>query len=312
MARATFFDERGNSVPEDHCSGPSAGMNPWRTQRTRLDSEQRHRPAAEVGVPHHRRLRAPHVGPALERGVVGVDRRAHHAADVERLLAAGVGLLGEHVADARQRRARSRCAASRGRRGRRGSLRRGATRKAFAGSDVGVLVVREQDAARGRQVVRPVLALAVGTHDSLVPADPEVVLGRDRARVVERLLAGQHHRARRRHDEDAARVHQHRRLGVPIRLRADVDAGDDDVDLASRLRELDDPPQHARRSSPCSRCRSPSRSSRRPTARTSRRGSCSRSALSSAAMIRRHSGSASEPSARVGSPSSVTRAIPSG
>ncbi len=41
-------------------------------------------------------------------------------------------------------------------------------------------------------------------------------------------------------------------------------------------------------------------------------GSCSRSAMSIAAMIRRHSGSASDPSARDGSPSSVTRAIPSG
>ena len=39
-------------------------------------------------------------------------------------------------------------------------------------------------------------------------------------------------------------MHEHRRLGVPVRLGADVDAGHDDVDLAARLRELDDPPQH--------------------------------------------------------------------
>ena len=41
-------------------------------------------------------------------------------------------------------------------------------------------------------------------------------------------------------------------------------------------------------------------------------GTPSSSARSSAAMIRRHSGSASEPSARVGSPSSATRSMPSG
>ena len=41
-------------------------------------------------------------------------------------------------------------------------------------------------------------------------------------------------------------------------------------------------------------------------------GTPSSSARSSPAMIRRHSGSASEPSARVGSPSRATRSMPSG
>ena len=41
-------------------------------------------------------------------------------------------------------------------------------------------------------------------------------------------------------------------------------------------------------------------------------GTSSRSARSSAAITRAHSGSASEPSPRVGSPSSATRSIPSG
>ena len=41
-------------------------------------------------------------------------------------------------------------------------------------------------------------------------------------------------------------------------------------------------------------------------------GTCIRSARSSAAMIRRHSGSARLPSPRVGSPSSATRVMPSG
>jgi len=38
-------------------------------------------------------------------------------------------------------------------------------------------------------------------------------------------------------------VHQHRRLGVPVRLGAHVDAGHDHVDLAAVLGEPDDPPQ---------------------------------------------------------------------
>ena len=41
-------------------------------------------------------------------------------------------------------------------------------------------------------------------------------------------------------------------------------------------------------------------------------GACRRRASARAASIRRHSGSASAPSARVGSPSSTTRRIPSG
>ena len=43
-----------------------------------------------------------------------------------------------------------------------------------------------------------------------------------------------------------SRVHEHGRFGVPVRLAADVDAGDDDVDLAAGLRELDQPAQGER------------------------------------------------------------------
>src|SRR5665647_3418173 len=43
------------------------------------------------------------------------------------------------------------------------------------------------------QVGRPVLGLTVRTHDTVVATDAKVVLGRDPAREVERLLAGQHH-----------------------------------------------------------------------------------------------------------------------
>ena len=39
-------------------------------------------------------------------------------------------------------------------------------------------------------------------------------------------------------------MHEHCRLGVPVRLRADVDSGHHDVDLMAALRELDDPPEY--------------------------------------------------------------------
>ena len=102
----------------------------------------------------------------------------------------------------------------------------------------------QQDRARVGQRGRPVLALPVGSHDPVEAADAEVVLGRHATGVVERLLTGQHHRAGGGHHQDAAGVHQHGRLGVPVRLGAHVHPGDDDVDLAAALGELDQAAQH--------------------------------------------------------------------
>ncbi len=119
-------------------------------------------------------------------------------------------------------------------------FRRNSAGPLLARDDVGVVVVLQQHLERTHQIRRPVLRLPIGAHDAVVAADAVVVLRGDTARIVERLLAREDHRRIRRHHEDALRVHQHRRLGVPIRLRADVDSGDDDVDLATRLSELDD------------------------------------------------------------------------
>ena len=183
---------------------------------------------------------------------------------------------------------------------------------ALAGRPVGVRVVRQQHVHRPGQVGRPVLRLPVRAHDPVVAADAEVVLGRHAAGVVERLLAGEHHRGVRGHHQDALGVHEHRRLGVPVRLGADVDPGDDDVDLAAVLGELDEPAQHpgdpvhvlgagVHRDLRAGGHREPL--DRRVEARR---------ASSSAASTRRHSGSAIAPSARVGSPISTTRRMPSG
>ncbi len=57
-------------------------------------------------------------------------------------------------------------------------------REALTGRHVGVLVVAEQDVASFGRVSRVVLGLAVGAHDALVTADPEVVRRRDPARVI--------------------------------------------------------------------------------------------------------------------------------
>ena len=245
IARATFLEASGNSVPDVHCSGPSAGIEPKR------DSGRHSMPSSATGQPPRCASQVTAISasrmPAQRSSgsMVGVGDGAHHRADVERLLAAGVRLLGEDLADGLEVRARRlvRRAAdvAVGR-----VARLGAAREALARRDVGVLVVVEQHLAGAGEVGRAVLRLPVRAHDALVAADAEVVLGRDAAGVVERLLAGQHHRALRRHHEDALGVHQHRRLGVPVRLGADVDAGHDDVDLAARLREGDDAAQRGR------------------------------------------------------------------
>ncbi len=120
-------------------------------------------------------------------------------------------------------------------------LGEGRSCRRLSGRDVAVLVVGAQHVHRARQVDGPVLRLAVRAHHPVVAADAEVVLGRDSTGVVQRRLAGEHHGAVRRHHQDSLGVHEHRGLGVPVGLCADVDPGDHDVDLPTALGELDDP-----------------------------------------------------------------------
>ena len=68
-------------------------------QRPRLDADHRHGVAAEAGVVHDGRLGLGHLRPPLERLAVAVDDGADQRADVERLLAVGVGAGREDVAD---------------------------------------------------------------------------------------------------------------------------------------------------------------------------------------------------------------------
>ncbi len=204
-----------------------------------FDAQHGHRASADPGVDHHGGVGVRHARPAFGARVVGVADRRDHRADVEGLLAIRVVRGGE---DLPHRRELARVRIVRHVPGERvGGL--GPARARLARGHPGALVVPHQDAERAGQVRRPVLGLPVGAHHAVVAADAEVVLGRDPAGEVQRLLAGQHHGRIGGHDQDALGVHQHGRLGVPVRLRADVDAGHHDVDLATRLGELDDAAQ---------------------------------------------------------------------
>ena len=196
-------------------------------------------------VLHHRRLRVSHAGPALQDRVVLVGQRPHHSPDIESLLAVGVGRRAEDLADGREVRVRM-SVRELGDVAIDGVVRADTPRRRFAGGDIGVVVVSHEDVAGGGQVRCPVLGLPVGSHDPVVATDAEVVLSRDAAGEVQRLLAGEHHRRVRSHDQNTTRVHQHRGFGVPIGLRADVDAVHDNVDLAAILRELHNPLQRSR------------------------------------------------------------------
>ena len=179
--------------------------------------------------------------PSRDRMIL-VGHRPHDRADVEGPLAVRVSLGREDVADRGEARAgvvmRVAGDVPRDRVGGHRAARRGLT-----WGDVGVRVV----GTSARREQRPgwvalVLGLPVRPHHSRVPADAEVVLRGHAAGEVQRLLAGEHHRGRRGHNEDAPGVHEHGGLGVPVRLGADVDAGHHDIDLAACLGELDDPP----------------------------------------------------------------------
>ncbi len=187
----------------------------------------------------------------------------------------------------------------------------GAPREALARRDVGVFVMPHENVAGLVDVAGEVLGLAVEAHDAVVAADALIVLGRHAAGVVQRALAGEHHGGLGRHDEDAAGVHQHGGFGVPVGLRADVDAVDHQIDFAARLGELDQP-----RSTRAIQSMFSTPLSMEILAPAERVNHSSGMRFSwqdrSAARMRRHSGSAIAPRSLLGSPSSRTRVMPSG
>src|SRR5664279_167195 len=62
-----------------------------------FDTDEANRIATEVGIPDHSCFRGTHAGPALQRKLVLVHDGPHHFADVERLLASGIRLVGENL-----------------------------------------------------------------------------------------------------------------------------------------------------------------------------------------------------------------------
>ena len=198
-----------------------------------------------MGVPHHSRLRTSHAGPAFQRLVILVNDCSHHGANVERFLAPSVGVVREDLADSSEPGVRAGSVRIRLHIPVNGIACSRPPWESLARSQVGVLIMAQEDVAGLIDVSCPVLRLAVDSHNAIVPANSFVVLGGDAARVVQGALAGEYHRRFRGHDQNAAGVHQHGRLGVPVGLRPHVDPIDDEIHFAACLRKLDQAAQDA-------------------------------------------------------------------
>ena len=188
----------------------------------------------------------PHPGsPTLEGAAVLVDQRLHDGAHREGSLASGIRRVVEDLAD-RGEPVRVRRRVGEGRQVAIVRIARPSPpRTVLAGDDVREAVVLLERLERGREVTGVVLRLAVGSHDALEAAQRDLALGGDASRCLQRGPAGEHHRRLRRHDQRSAAAGKHRRQRVPIALRADVDAVEDDVHRAARGGELDDPSRDA-------------------------------------------------------------------
>ena len=177
--------------------------------------------------------------------MVLVDDRHHHFANVEGFLPPGIGLVRQDLADQREALLAVRAVRIDSHVAIDGIGRRGPPGEPLARRHVGVVIVAQQNVAGFIDVARPVLRLAVDAHDAVVAANALIVFGRDAAGVVQRALAGEHHRRFRRHDQNAPSVHEHGGFGVPVGLRADVDPVHHQIHFAARLRELDQAAQDA-------------------------------------------------------------------
>src|SRR5689334_8181504 len=110
--------------------------------------------------------------------------------------------------------------------------------------NVGMLIMTHEYATSIIDVLSPILCLTIQSHNSFISADAEIVFGRNTTGVIECSFASQHHGSLRCHDENATGVHQHGRFGIPIRLRPDVNAIDNEVHLPARLSEFDKTAQY--------------------------------------------------------------------
>ena len=112
--------------------------------------------ASQVSVPDYACLSGPHAGPAFEWKMVLVHDRPHHLANVEGLLASGIGLVGENLADqcetvsAMTVRIEPYITVDR-------IDGRSLARKSLAGRHVGVFIMAQEDVAGFIDVPGPVL-----------------------------------------------------------------------------------------------------------------------------------------------------------
>src|SRR5208283_426365 len=140
-----------------------------------FDTDETNWITTEMGVPDHSGLCGAHARPTLQGKMVLVHDRPHYFANVERLLASGVGLVSEDFAH----RGETVATVSVGREpdvpidGIGGHI---LARKALARHHVGVFIVAQENLTGVVDAAGPVLCLAVGTHNAIVAADAFVVL----------------------------------------------------------------------------------------------------------------------------------------
>src|SRR5208337_265135 len=138
-----------------------------------FDTDQTDRVTTKMGVPHHRGLRRAHPGPTLHWGVILIDGRHHHFANIKRFFAAGVGFVGHDIADPFEPvipvavlsvRMNSHVSIN-------GIGGRRLTGEALAWSYVGVFIMAQQQMAGLINVLGPILRLPIEAHDAVVTAD---------------------------------------------------------------------------------------------------------------------------------------------
>ena len=99
MARATFLEDMREQRSGAPLLRPIGRHESESRYRPRLYSDAGIRDSRRDGHPKRRRFRRPHAGPTLQGRMILIDDRHHHPANVEGLLASGIGFVGEDLAD---------------------------------------------------------------------------------------------------------------------------------------------------------------------------------------------------------------------
>ena len=199
-----------------------------------------------MGIPHDGSFGAYHLSPSLEVATVLIDDRRHHGAHIEGALTSWVRFVVKDLANGLEVEPFLRSKDEVTYRTRCGVFAFEKPRHLLARGDVAVPVVFEERLIRLGQVTRVVLRLAIRPHHPFEAANRLFVFRRHGPRRFESSAPGQHHGGARGHDEGTLGVHQHGGERVEVTLRANVDSLHDQIDLATRLGEMNDTTHHTR------------------------------------------------------------------